>query len=56
MSKLRSIEELFAVRHFDRDLIILCVGWYLRYELSYRNLVEIMAEHGLHLAHTAILR
>ena len=44
------------MRHFDRDLIILCVGWYLRYELSYRKLVEIMAEHGLHLAHTTILR
>ena len=56
MSELRSIEELFTVRHSDREVVILCVGWYLRYELSYRNLVEMMAEHGLHLAHTTILR
>jgi transposase-like protein len=29
VSKLRSIEELFAGRHFDREVIILCVRWYL---------------------------
>jgi transposase-like protein len=29
MSKLSSIEELFAGRHFDREVIILCVRWYL---------------------------
>ena len=44
------------MRHSDREVVILCVGWYLRYELSYRNLGEMMAEHGLHLAHTRILR
>jgi transposase-like protein len=27
MSKLSSIEELFAGRHFDREVIILCVRW-----------------------------
>lgn len=31
MSKLSSIEELFAGRHFDHEVIILCVRWYLRY-------------------------
>ncbi|WNC95201.1 IS6 family transposase (plasmid) [Paraburkholderia sp. FT54] len=56
MSKLKSLEELFAGRHFDRDVIILCVRWYLRYELSLRDLVEMMAERGLSLAHTTILR
>jgi hypothetical protein len=44
MSKLSSIEELFAGRHFDREVIILCVRWYLRYKLSFRDLVEMMAE------------
>jgi transposase-like protein len=43
MSKLSSIEELFAGRHFDREVIILCVRWYLRYKLSFRDLVEMMA-------------
>ncbi|WP_434667545.1 IS6 family transposase [Paraburkholderia sp. A3BS-1L] len=56
MSKPKSLEELFAGRHFDREVIILCVRWYLRYKLSLRDLVEIMAERGLSLAHTTILR
>ena len=56
MSKQSSMEELFAGRHFDREVIILCVRWYLRYKLSFRDLVEMMAERGLHLAHTTILR
>src|SRR5471030_2487852 len=56
MSKLSSIEELFRGRHFDREVIILCVRWYLRYKLSFRDLVEMMSERGLHLAHTTILR
>jgi transposase-like protein len=56
MSKLKRMEELFAGRHFDREVIILCVRWYLRFKLSLRDLVEMMAERGLHLAHTTILR
>jgi hypothetical protein len=46
MSKLKSLEELFGGRHFDREIIILCVRWYLRYKLSPRDLVEMMAERG----------
>lgn len=56
MSKLESLEGLFDGRHFDREIIILCVRWYLRYKLSLRDLVEMMAERGLALAHTTILR
>src|ERR1700723_2345391 len=56
MSKLSSIEELFAGRHFDREVIILCVRWYLRYKLSFRDHVEMMAERGIFLAHTTIMR
>ncbi|MGF6298076.1 transposase-like protein [Paraburkholderia sp. WC7.3d] len=56
MSKLKSLDELFAGRHFDREVIILYVRWYLRYKLSLRDLVEMMAERGLSLAHTTILR
>jgi transposase-like protein len=47
---------LFAGRHFDREVILLCVRWYLCYKLSFRDLVEMMAERGLQLAHTTILR
>ncbi|MGF6602726.1 hypothetical protein P3T23_007478 [Paraburkholderia sp. GAS448] len=56
MSKLKSLEALFDGRRFDREIIILCVRWYLRYKLSLRDLVEMMAERGLSLAHTTILR
>ncbi|MBB5405349.1 transposase-like protein [Paraburkholderia atlantica] len=56
MSKLKNPEKLFGGRHFDREIIIVCVRWYLRYKLSFRDLVGMMAERGLSLAHTTILR
>jgi putative transposase len=56
VNKLSSLEELLAGRHFGREVIILCVCWYLRYKLSFRDMVEMMAECGLNLAHTTILR
>ncbi|MFM0030127.1 IS6 family transposase [Paraburkholderia madseniana] len=56
MSKLIDIDRLFNGRHFDREVIVLCVRWYLRYKLSLRDLVEIMAERGPSLAHTTIMR
>jgi transposase-like protein len=56
MGKLAHLEEQFAGRHFDREVIILCVRWYLRFKLSLRDLVEMMAERGLSLAHTTIMR
>ena len=40
MGKLKSVEELFEGRHFDREIIILCVRWYLRFKLSLRDRVE----------------
>ena len=56
MSKRKGLEAVFDGRHFDRDIIILCVRWYLRYKFSLRDLVEMMAERGLSLAHTTIMR
>ena len=56
ISNLVDIDRLFNGRHFDREVIVLCVRWYLRYEISLRDLVEIMAERGLSLAHTTIMR
>jgi transposase-like protein len=43
-------------RHFEGQIILLCVRWYLRYCLSYRDLKEMMAERGLNLDHTTIYR
>jgi transposase-like protein len=48
--------SLFRGRHFDRTVIILCVRWYITYKLSYRDLVEMMAERGVDVSHTSILR
>ena len=47
---------LFKGRHFDSSIIILCVRWYITYKLSYRDLRHMMAERGIDLAHTTILR
>jgi transposase-like protein len=47
---------MFAGPHFDREVILLFVSWYLRYKFSLRDLVEMMAERGLELAHTPIMR
>jgi transposase-like protein len=54
--KLRDLDELFKGRHVGRELIILCVRRYCRFKLSYRDLVEMMVERGLHVAHTTIMR
>jgi transposase-like protein len=56
MSRFVSVEELFRGRHFDQGIVILCVRWYLRFELSYRDLVAMMGERGIEIAHTTILR
>src|SRR5258705_10622504 len=56
MRKVEDIDGLSNGRHFDREVIVLCVRWYLGYKLSFRDLAEMMAERGLSLAHTTIMR
>ena len=43
--------NLFKWRHYQSDIILLCVRWYLRYALSYRDLEEMMNERGLAVDH-----
>jgi len=47
---------MFKGRHFDRSVILLCVRWYLAYNLSLRNLEEMMAERGITVDHATIHR
>jgi transposase, IS6 family len=47
---------LFRGRHFEDVIILLCVRWYLRYSLTYRDLEEIMAERNLSVDHVTIWR
>jgi transposase-like protein len=56
MEEPTSARELFKGRHFDHEIIVLCVRWYLTFKLSSRDLVQMMAERGIVLAHTTILR
>jgi transposase, IS6 family len=46
----------FKWRHYKGDIILLCVRWYLRYALSYRDLEEMMEERGLAIDHMTIYR
>lgn len=48
--------NLFKYRHYEAEIILLCVRWYLRYPLSYRDLEEMMIERGLCVDHTTIYR
>ena len=45
----------FKWRHFEAEIILLCVCWYLRYALSYRDLEEMMLE-GVDVDHITIYR
>jgi transposase-like protein len=47
---------LFRGRHFTDEIIVLCVRWYLRYSLSYRDLTEIMCERNLSIDPSTIWR
>lgn len=46
----------FKWRHYQGEAILLCVRWYLRYRVSYRDLEEMMKERGLNADHTTIYR
>jgi transposase-like protein len=56
MTEPTSAQDLFKGRRFDQEIIVLCVRWYLAFKLSSRDLVQMMAERGIGLAHTTILR
>ena len=52
----RNRPALFKGRHFEAEIIVLCVRWYLRFGLSFRNLEEMMAERNLGIDHSTIAR
>src|ERR1700721_2850992 len=56
MARFVPVEELFKGRHFGREIVVLCVRWYLSFKLSYRDLVAMMIERGIALATTTIMR
>ena len=56
MTKPIERDPILRKRVFDVDIIVLCVRWYVSYRLTYRDLVEIMAERLVNVAHSTILR
>src|SRR5271166_6006952 len=51
-----SVAGLFKWRQFEPEVILLAVGWYLRFSLSYRDVEELLAERGLHADHVTVWR
>jgi transposase-like protein len=47
---------LFKRRRFPVDIILLCVRWYCKYGISYRDLTEMMAERGVEVDPSTIFR
>jgi transposase-like protein len=46
----------FKWRHYEPEIILLCVRWYLTYPLSYRQVAEMVNERGLDVDYTTIHR
>src|SRR6478736_8574860 len=51
-----SVYGLFKWRQFAPEVILLAVGWYLRFSLSYRDVEELLAERGLRIDHVTVWR
>ena len=47
---------MFKGRHFEQSVILLCVCWYLAYNLSLRDVEEMLAERGIRVDHSTIHR
>nr|WLE90981.1 hypothetical protein GGBNIMDK_00012 [Bacillus cereus]WLE91173.1 hypothetical protein GGBNIMDK_00204 [Bacillus cereus] len=48
-------ENIFKWKQYQPNIILLTIRWYLRYNLNFRDLVEMMKERELFLAHTTIM-
>ena len=46
----------FKWRHYQSEIILQCVRWYLSYPLSYRHVAEMVNERGIEVDHTTIYR
>jgi transposase-like protein len=51
-----SVSGLFKWRQFEPEVILLAVGWYLRFSLSYLDVEELLAERGLQADHVTVWR
>lgn len=51
-----SRDSIYKGRRFQAETIELCVRWYITYRLSYRDLAAMIAERGVVVSHTTIMR
>jgi transposase-like protein len=56
MTKPIERDAIYRGRRFQTETIELCVRWYITYRLSYRDLAAMMAERGIVVSHTTIMR
>jgi hypothetical protein len=51
-----SVSKLFKWRQSEPEIILMAVGWYLRFSLSYRDVEELLADRGFFVDHATIWR
>jgi len=57
IARFPGFDELFeGGSHFHREIIVLYVRWNLQFKLNFQDLVEMMAERGLSMTRTTIMR
>ncbi len=56
MARRISRDPIYRGCRFSAETIETCVRWYITYRLSYRDLVAMMAERGVVVSHTTIMR
>jgi transposase, IS6 family len=49
-------DDPFHWRHYEGEVILCCVRWYLDLPLSYRHVAKLMRERGLSTHYTCIFR
>ena len=47
---------VFKRRRFPAEIILLCVRWYCKYAISYRDMSEMMQEGGIDVDHMTVFR
>ena len=48
--------SVFKRRRFPTEVIVLCVRWYCKHGISYRDLAEMTQERGVTVDHSTIFR
>jgi IS6 family transposase len=56
MPLVSTVSGLFNWRQFEPEVILLAIGWYLRFSLSYRDVEELLTERGISVDHVTLWR